>query len=75
MCVFFWHPKIAVNIRKELLEINDCLLQAKLLTTNVYGVDMDDTRWGLRGHLFLNQVVDWNFKEVTKQIETQILSA
>jgi hypothetical protein len=70
----FWHPKIAESIRKELREIDDCILEAKI-TANAFGVDTDETRWSARGHLFLNQIVEWDFKEVTKQIETQILSA
>jgi hypothetical protein len=69
----FWRPGIDKKIVADLLKINQALMDARL-TSSVYAVDQDYSRWKSRGYEFLNQIASWDLKEVVKEIENQILS-
>jgi hypothetical protein len=69
----FWTPKITEKIINELSKINENLMQAKNMI-DVYSVDQSEERWKEKGHMFLNEISEWNMEDLFKAIEKQIMS-
>lgn len=72
--LFFWFPKIGEKIQNELKTINDSVMAAKMFV-NSYAIDNEPSHWREKGHLFLNEIVELDLTEITRQIEKQILDS
>jgi len=69
----FWHPKVASKARSELILVNDALTRTKI-QIGVHSVDRNKERWKNKGHVFLNEISQWNMEETMQKIKEQIMS-
>ncbi|MFQ6076418.1 MAG: hypothetical protein ACE5Z5_09845 [Candidatus Bathyarchaeia archaeon] len=69
----FWLPNIADKVRSELIKINNTILRANI-SIGVRAVDHNEDRWINRGHVFLNEISQWDIDDVIRKIEIQIKS-
>ena len=69
----FWKWNIPEAVSSELSNLNTQLMLAKIFI-GVHALDINPDRWLQRGHIFINEVSQWNMNDARKRIESQIMS-